>query len=621
MNTNTAHINAQTSLLVSQLYVALFGRAPEVSGMTYWATQLDKGVKIEQIAQDMFNVVPSRAYYPAELDNAGIITKFYTQVLGRVPDQEGVAYWTKRLDTLSENGSVLEKSLAQGTVIVEILNAVVAYQGSDVVGLQSQSLLNNKVEVAQKFALEMGGTDIHSAAILLSKVQAGEQGKETALDYLKTVSNTAPSFDTKELNMLATEDIPLAGTLSTSDKDVGDTISFLLATAPKHGVVAIKQDGSYLYTPQRDFFGSDSFSVIASDSVGASASQTLNITVNPINDVPVANADTIYLEHPGTFPFPVLANDSDDGGNAITISSFTNPQYGRLELIDGKLIYSTPNVFSKVTDTFSYVIQDEFGERSTPATISVLIDPLPPFLLSPQAFVLRENSSGGRSVGFMAPAQSVGYNYGASWEIIGGNEKGNFTINRFTGEITVAANATFDAVKTNPYKLIVSTKLLAEDRQKPNVLNLMECSILLLIDNEFAPSILGESHFTISENTTMVSTFNVSDADRHSYVEEFRLSGADASKFTIDKAGTLQFIALPDFEKPRASDGSNTYHLTLIANDGYFDSPGKAIIITVTDLLGMPPKESNSNSMADFYNDSFVSVIGSISLESHYVLV
>ena len=53
----------------------------------------------------------------------------------------------------------------------------------------------------------------------------------------------------------------------------------------------VNADGTYDYTPNADYNGPDSFTVLADDQNGGTDTVTVNVTVNPVNDAPVATPD------------------------------------------------------------------------------------------------------------------------------------------------------------------------------------------------------------------------------------------------------------------------------------------------------------------------------------------
>ncbi|NEU06742.1 tandem-95 repeat protein, partial [Flavihumibacter sp. R14] len=104
-------------------------------------------------------------------------------------------------------------------------------------------------------------------------------------------------------------------------------------TDPANGTLVFNADGSFTYTPNANFNGTDSFTYKVSDGSLESNIATVTITVTPVNDAPVAVNDTyttaeetaITITAPG-----ILVNDSDIDGDAITAIKVTDPANGTL---------------------------------------------------------------------------------------------------------------------------------------------------------------------------------------------------------------------------------------------------------------------------------------------------
>jgi len=186
-------ITVEMRTQVSQLYVALFGRAPDGEGLGYWVNELGTGRSIVDVANTMYATAPARTLYPAYLTNQEIIGNFYTNVLGRTADNEGLNYWTGKL-----NGAT------PGSVIAEMINVVANYSGSDPAGLTSAALFNNKVEVAQWYGETIG--DLAGATTILANVtddpatveavmSAGVQNGQTFTLTYNTDKATANIFE------------------------------------------------------------------------------------------------------------------------------------------------------------------------------------------------------------------------------------------------------------------------------------------------------------------------------------------------------------------------------------------------------------------------------------------
>ncbi|QAY78539.1 M10 family metallopeptidase C-terminal domain-containing protein [Sphingosinicella sp. BN140058] len=80
-----------------------------------------------------------------------------------------------------------------------------------------------------------------------------------------------------------------------------------------------------------------------------------------------------------------------------------------------------------------------------------------------------------------------------------------------------------------------------------------------------------EAQLSVAENSRIVTTVQAKDEDGEP-ARYYIAGGADASRFTIDvNTGVLQFVAAPDFETPRDSNGDNVYRLAVVATDGAFE--------------------------------------------------
>ena len=94
----------------------------------------------------------------------------------------------------------------------------------------------------------------------------------------------------------ATEDEALAvaapGVLGNDADTDGDSLTATLTAGAAHGAVTLGEDGSFVYTPQANWNGSDSFTYSAFDGVEMSQPATVSIEIAPVNDAPVAMDDT-----------------------------------------------------------------------------------------------------------------------------------------------------------------------------------------------------------------------------------------------------------------------------------------------------------------------------------------
>src|SRR6185369_13802690 len=113
---------------------------------------------------------------------------------------------------------------------------------------------------------------------------------------------------------------------------------------PASGSLTLNANGSFTYTPNANFNGTDSFTYRANDGTVNSNAATVTITVNAVNDAPVANNDTYTVNEDGTLNIPaagVLTNDTDVDGNPLTAVLVTGPTNGSLTLnANGSFTYT-----------------------------------------------------------------------------------------------------------------------------------------------------------------------------------------------------------------------------------------------------------------------------------------
>jgi VCBS repeat-containing protein len=79
------------------------------------------------------------------------------------------------------------------------------------------------------------------------------------------------------------EDTSVSGQVRAIDID-GDPLTYAKNSDPSHGTVTVNPDGSYTYTPNLDYNGNDSFTVIVSDGNGGTDIATVDIIITPVDD-------------------------------------------------------------------------------------------------------------------------------------------------------------------------------------------------------------------------------------------------------------------------------------------------------------------------------------------------
>ena len=151
-------------------------------------------------------------------------------------------------------------------------------------------------------------------------------GTDTATVSVTVIGNTAPvgNNDTAATD----EDTSALIPVTANDTDAeGDTLTAEVRTQPTHGSVTCSA-GSCTYVPAANYNGPDSFTYTASDGDLSSAPTTVNVTVRPVNDAPVAVDDSATTEEDTAKTVAVTANDTDVEGSALTASLVGAPSHG-----------------------------------------------------------------------------------------------------------------------------------------------------------------------------------------------------------------------------------------------------------------------------------------------------
>ncbi|MEM1513527.1 MAG: Ig-like domain-containing protein, partial [Candidatus Thermoplasmatota archaeon] len=113
--------------------------------------------------------------------------------------------------------------------------------------------------------------------------------------------------------------IPAPGVLANDYDADGDTLTAILVSNPSHGSVIFNSDGSFTYIPEANYHGEDSFTYKANDGIAYSNVATVYITINSINDAPVAVDDYATVnEDSSANMIDVLSNDYDIDGDTLT---------------------------------------------------------------------------------------------------------------------------------------------------------------------------------------------------------------------------------------------------------------------------------------------------------------
>jgi hypothetical protein len=143
----------------------------------------------------------------------------------------------------------------------------------------------------------------------------------------------------------------------------GGAVSYSVGTAPAHGTVSIIGNVA-TYTSTPGYAGGDSFTYRASYG-RAERTATVSMTVTaPPDQAPVAVNDSARTRNTAIL-IPVLANDFDPDGDALSIISVTVPSAGSAAIQGNRVLFTPPKKWPPGGARFNYTISDGRGKTST----------------------------------------------------------------------------------------------------------------------------------------------------------------------------------------------------------------------------------------------------------------
>jgi DNA/RNA endonuclease G (NUC1) len=174
-------------------------------------------------------------------------------------------------------------------------------------------------------------------------------------------NNNAPIANNQSVT--TAEDSQKSITLTASDANVGNALTYTVETEPSHGTLS-GSGADLTYLPSADYNGVDSFVFRVSDGTSSSTA-TVSINVTAVNDAPVLSAiGNKTIDEDTTLTFTAQATDVDTAAN-ILVYSLVNPPAGALiNPVTGEFNWNAaePGVYHfgiKVADSGNPALSDE----------------------------------------------------------------------------------------------------------------------------------------------------------------------------------------------------------------------------------------------------------------------
>ena len=435
--------------------------------------------------------------------------------------------------------------------------------------------------------------------------------------------NTPPSITSAAAFTIA-ENQTAVGTVTATDPDAGDTLSYAIAGGADAARFTINATtGALAFAAAPDFEapadagGDNVYDVTVAVSDGAlSDSQAIAVTVSDVNEAPANQPPAITSNGGGA----TAALDVAENSTAVTTVTATDPDAGdtlsyaiaggadaarfTINATTGALAFAAAPDFEAPADAggdnvYDVTVAVSDGALSDSQAIAVTVSDVneapanqPPAITSngggaTAALDVAENSTAVTTVTATDPDAGDTLSYA----IAGGADAARFTINATTGALAFAAAPDFeapaDAGGDNVYDVTVAVS--------DGALSDSQAIAVTVSDVNEAPANQppaitsngggATAALDVAENSTAVTTVTATDPDAGDTLSYAIAGGADAARFTINATtGALAFAAAPDFEAPADAGGDNQYNVIVSASDGTNPAVQQAITITVSDV-------------------------------------
>jgi VCBS repeat-containing protein len=372
----------------------------------------------------------------------------------------------------------------------------------------------------------------------------------------------------------------------------------------------VNADGSVAYTPVANYFGTDSFTYRTNDGSEDSDVATVNVTIAPVNDAPVAVDDSATTAEDTPIVLNLVANDTDVDSSTLSVVSLSTPLHGSVVVnADGSVTY-TPATAYFGTDTFTYHTSDGSLDSLNAATVTVTVGSVntPPVAVDDSATTPEDmpvvlnlvandtdvDSTTLSVVSLTAPLHgsavvnvdgSVTYTPAANYF---GSD--TFTYHTSDGSLDSlnAATVTVSVTPVNDAPVPVDDSATTSE-DTPLVLNLVGNdtdvdSTALSVVSVTAP-LHGSAVVNADGSVTYTPAANYFGTDSFTY------HTSDGSLESLN-AGTVAVSVIPANDAPVAVDDSATtledtpLVLNLVANDNDVDSTTLAVVSLTTPLHG-----------------------------------
>ncbi|GGG05039.1 hypothetical protein GCM10010924_37030 [Rhizobium wenxiniae] len=385
-----------------------------------------------------------------------------------------------------------------------------------------------------------------------------------------TAVNDAPIGSGASISL--NEDTPFDGQLPAATDAEGDEVAYELIAGTTNGTVVVNDDGSYRYVPNANYNGPDSFTFRVTDGTNFNT-YTVNITVNPVNDAPIAADQTVTIDEDTPIINGTLPAATDAENNPITYSAGSQPQHGTLVVNANGTYTYRPAANYNGTDTFTYTVSD--GAASNTYTITIIIDPVndAPVASNTAISVTEDEPYDGQ-----LPPATDAEGDDVTYSLATGPTNGTINLND-DGSYTYTPNLDYNGPDTFTYTV-------SDGNGGSNTY-----TVTITVGPENDPPVAGDAAVSTNEDTPIVNGTLPQATDPENQEVTYGLGrGVLNGTVTVNPDGTYSYIPAVNFNGTDSftytvSDGAamNTYTVTITVNPVNDAPTASDTAITVTE--------------------------------------
>jgi VCBS repeat-containing protein len=460
----------------------------------------------------------------------------------------------------------------------------VKFAAGTISSIEGPSVTKHRV---QRFRMFFKGRRFY---IILAVLPEDEINKPEIDNYLDSFSvNSEPeavadSYNTDEDTTLT---INSSNGILANDTDAEqDKLSVAgskVFSQPAHGTLSLNADGSFIYQPNPNFNGSDSFTYKANDGVSDSEdTATVTINIKPVNDAPtISNVPpSLNVDELNPLLFKAVATDIDDPAGSLQFSLTGAPDGAFINPNTGSFSWTATEAQGPGNFSFKVNVSDGKATSSMPINITInevnvapVLNDMPPATINE----LEPYSVSVRATDSDIPAQTLTFS-------LKGAPKG-VSINPATGVINwTPSEAQGDG---SNYKFTVSVSDGTATKDANISLNVKEVNT--------APTLAPITDQTVDELKMLSLTLNGSDQDLPANTFTYSLESNAPAGMTINPGSGV--ISWTPSEAQGTGDYSVTVRLTDNGTPQLFDT--KTFKVHVNEVNSAPVLNSISDQTID----------------------